>query len=233
MLFVSPDVQAAGIGRALLAQVMPPGGTAGDAADDDGDRDGRASRSRTPSTPRYGIVPRIPLLEPRRAGPSGRTRSSRCRRASRPSRSSRSPAGRRTGPAIASWPTPSTRSTARCWASPIRTTTATCARNRGAAGSTAAPTAPPLGYGYATEAGRVGPVAVRDADLLVAGPRPPDHGRRSRAARSRCGCRGVPIARSWPRCGPGSASTSSRSCCAGTARSPTSARYLPISPGLL
>ena len=55
------------------------------------------------------------------------------------------------------------------------------------------------------------------------GPRPPDDGRRSRAAPSRCGCRGVPTARSWPRCGPGSASTSSRSCCAGTGRSRTSA----------
>ena len=30
------------------------------------------------------------------------------------------------------------------------------------------PDGAPVGYGYATEAGRVGPVAVRDADLMVA-----------------------------------------------------------------
>ena len=96
------------------------------------------------------------------------------------------------------------------------------ARSRGAAGSTAARTAPPLGYGYATEAGRVGPVAVRDAGAAARRSSATSRRPSSRAARSRCGCRGLPIARSWPRCGPGSASTSSRSCCAGTGRSRTS-----------
>ena len=47
-----------------------------------------------------------------------------------------------------------------------RSTIASCAASRATAGSTAGRTAMPVGYGYAGEAGRVGPVAVRDEALL-------------------------------------------------------------------
>ena len=55
-----------------------------------------------------------------------------------------------------------------------------------------------------------------------AGPRPPDLGRRSRAARSRCGSAAPPIGRSCRLSGRASGSTSSRSSSAGTGRSRTS-----------
>ena len=64
MLFVSPEIQAAGIGRALLARVMPPGGT-------DGDAGPMTMATATDAVQpisnalyaTYGIVPRIPLLD--------------------------------------------------------------------------------------------------------------------------------------------------------------------------
>ncbi len=53
------------------------------------------------------------------------------------------------------------------------------------------PDGAPLGYGYAGEAGRVGPVAVRDAGPARPGPRPPDLGGRAawrvRDVAGRCG----------------------------------------------
>ena len=61
----APEIQAAGVGRALLARVMPPGGTAGDAGPM---TMATATDSAQPISnalyATYGIVPRIPLLEP-------------------------------------------------------------------------------------------------------------------------------------------------------------------------
>ena len=168
MLFVAPEIQAAGIGRALLAQVMPPGGTAGDAGPM---TMATATDAVQPISnalyATYGIVPRIPLLdasglverpeafgslpsgvtpvpfEAIAAGSAGRGRPPRAGRGRRRAR----PRGpRRRPPARPSLP--------------ARRIAPRLALPR-------ARTAPPLGYGYATEAGRVGPVAVRDADLLA------------------------------------------------------------------
>ncbi len=64
-------------------------------------------------------------------------------------------------------PRPWIASTATCWVSPTHSTIATCARKDGGAGCTAGRTATPVGYGYATEAGRVGPIATLDPALLA------------------------------------------------------------------
>ena len=95
-------------------------------------------------------------------------------------------------------------------------------RSRGAAGCTAARTATAVGYGYAGEAGRVGPIAVRDAALLG-----PVLGHLTSAVVPR-GAFAMWIGgarRSGARAGAAgraSGSTSSRCCCAGTGRSRTS-----------
>ena len=194
----------------------------GDAADDDGDRHGR--RPADLERPVRHVRDRAAHPAPRTssAWPSGRRRSGRCRRASRPSRSRRSPrvAGRGRPPRAGR-----RRRRARprgAGRRPSRTTIATCAREsrrgwlyRGPDGDCARVRLRDRGgSGRAGRRPRRGPAG--------ADPRPPDHGRPA-ARRVRAVAAGdVPIARSCPRCGPGSASTSSRSCCAGTARSPTS-----------
>ena len=72
MLFVSPEVQARASGAALLAQVMLPGDTDGDAGPWRWRPPTASSRSPTRCTPTYGIVPRMPLLEPDRAAATAR-----------------------------------------------------------------------------------------------------------------------------------------------------------------
>ena len=120
---------------------------------------------------------------------------------------------------------------ARCSASPTRIDHAFLA---GRAGRLLyrAPDGAPVGYGYAAEAGRVGPVAVRDAALLgpvlghlICGVR--------RAARSRSGCRARPATRSAPRCGPGFRLEAFPVLLCWDRPFVDFARYLPISPGLL
>jgi GNAT superfamily N-acetyltransferase len=161
MLFVAPEAQAAGIGRALLAEVMPPAdagmvlATATDSA--------QPISNALYST--YGIVPRIPLLNlvglPDRpdafdplpsgvtpdpfetiaaGGPDGsghRTLADTVDALDREVLGVAHPADHRY----------------------LRTESRRGWLYRGPDGA-------PLGYGYATEAGRVGPIAVRDATLL-------------------------------------------------------------------
>ena len=84
------------------------------------------------------------------------------------------------------------------------------------------PDGSPVGYGYAGEAGRLGPVAARDEALLgpILGHLTVGGGHR--AARSRCGSVAPRTGRSSRRSRPVCGSTRSRSWSAGTGRSPTS-----------
>ena len=135
MLFVRPGLQGAGLGRALLARVGP-GGRRG-LVPGHGHRQRPADQQRAVRLGRHGAA--HPAPQPHRVAAATPRRSARCRRASspRPSRtSSTSPAAR----GISAWRPPSTRSIARCSASPIRPTTDSCARRTAAAGCTAAPT---------------------------------------------------------------------------------------------
>ena len=106
---------------------------------------------------------------PRRAAASARRPSARCRRGIRAVRVRRDRRRAAGGDGHGARRRPSTRSTASCCGvRATRTTTASCATEaRRRLRCTAARTAPPVGYGYAAEAGRVGPIAVRDADLLA------------------------------------------------------------------
>ena len=94
------------------------------------------------------------------------------------------------------------------------------------------PDGAPVGYGYATEAGRIGPVAVRDPELLA-----PILGHLSSAVTPRGAFAlwlpGTADRAVVPALRRGSGWTSSRSCCAGTSPFADLTRYLPISPGLL
>ena len=114
------------------------------------------SRSRTRCTRRYGIVPRMPLLN--LIGPARATRGvrRRCRRASCRSPFETIAAGRRAARAIGSWPTRSTRSTASCSASPTRSTTGSCARRSRRGWLYRGPDGAPVGYGYAARPGGSG-----------------------------------------------------------------------------
>jgi GNAT superfamily N-acetyltransferase len=167
MLFVSPEIQAAGIGRALLARVMPAGDAAGDAAPM---TMATATDAVQPISnalyATYGIVPRIPLLDA-----SGLVE--------RPEAFGSLPSGVTPVPfeAIAAGPPDG--------AGHRELADAVDGLDRELLGVAhpddhrylrgesrrgwlyRGPDGAVLGYGYATEAGRVGPVAVRDADLLA------------------------------------------------------------------
>jgi hypothetical protein len=163
MLFVSPHVQAGGVGRALLVHVMPEpsAGMSMATATDSAQPISNALYSS------YGIVPRIPLLNligrPERAEafeplPSGVTPVPFESIAGGP------PGG------------PGHRELAEAVdgldrellgvAHPVDHRYLRAESRRG--WLYRGPDGAPVGYGYATEAGRVGPVAVRDADLMVA-----------------------------------------------------------------
>ena len=112
-----------------------------------------------------GIVPRVPLLNliglPTRPDafgplPSGIRATSFERR--------RRPTG---GDGIDARDASSTRSIARSSASPIPVDHRFLRQENRRGWLYAGPDGAPLAYGYATEAGRVGPVAVRDPDLLA------------------------------------------------------------------
>ena len=228
MLFVLPEFQGAGLGRALLAQVLPNG---------DGVRSGRSrptapSRSPTPCMPSYGVVPRMPLLNlnglPSAAGgiravavghhrcavrgdrgrTSGRRRSSsaaRCRRRARPRQPRRRPPARASIPADGGPP--------RLAVPRARTAFRSATDTPG-------------------EAGRLGPVAALDAERCSRRSSAISPRRSCHAGRSRCGSAAPRTGRSSPASRRASGSMASRSCSAGTGRSPISRRYLPISPGL-
>ena len=162
MLFVAPDAQAAGVGRALLARIMPAPG------------DGMAMATATDSAQpisnalysTYGIVPRIPLLNligrPEREGtfeplPSGVTPVPFESIAAGP------PGG--AGHAELTGTVDGLDREVLGVAHPIDHRYLRAESRRG--WLYRGPDGAALGYGYATEAGRVGPVAVRDEALLV------------------------------------------------------------------
>jgi GNAT superfamily N-acetyltransferase len=162
MLFVAPGVQAAGVGRALLARVMPAPGSGMTMA--------TATDSAQPIAnalySSYGVVPRIPLLNligrPERADsfeplPSGVT----------PVPFESIAAGRPGGAGhreLAEAVDGLDRELLGV-AHPLDHRYLRSESRRG--WLYRGPDGAAVGYGYATEAGRVGPVAVRDADLLV------------------------------------------------------------------
>lgn len=162
MLFVAPGVQAAGVGRALLARVMPAPGSGMTMA--------TATDSAQPIAnalySSYGIVPRIPLLNligrPERADsfeplPSGVTPVPFESIAAGP------PGGaghRELAEAVDGLDRELLGVAHPLDHRYLRSETRRGWLYRGPDGAA-------VGYGYATEAGRVGPVAVRDADLLV------------------------------------------------------------------
>jgi GNAT superfamily N-acetyltransferase len=163
MLFVSPHVQAAGVGRALLAQVMPEpsAGMSMATATDSAQPISNALYSS------YGIVPRIPLLNligrPERADafeplPSGITPV--------PFESiAGGPPGGAGHRELADAVDAIDRELLGV-AHPVDHRYLRAESRRG--WLYRGPDGASVGYGYATEAGRVGPVAVRDADLMVA-----------------------------------------------------------------
>ena len=164
-------VAGSGLGRELLARVMPADGTS---VSLDGDRQ-RAADLERPVRDATAMVPRMPLLHlvglPQRpeafgelpsgvtaipfdeiaAGPPGRGRDGTDGAAA--SRRARPPAAgrrhRRPRPRAAR-------------ARPSSRPPLPPAANRGAGWLYRGPDGPPVGYGYAAEAGRVGPIAVRE-----------------------------------------------------------------------
>jgi GNAT superfamily N-acetyltransferase len=152
MLFVRPGEQGAGLGRALLAEVLPADRAARATATDSAQPISNALYAT------YGIVPRVPLLNfVGRPIPGARVESL-------------------PGGVTASQPDPGAASTAaeldevdtdvlgfvrRADHGFLRAEGRVAFAYRGRGGEM-------LGYGYTSEAGRVGPVAVRDASLLPA-----------------------------------------------------------------
>lgn len=161
MLFVAPELQAAGVGRALLARVMPEPGSGFTMA--------TATDSAQPISnalyASYGIVPRIPLLDliglPDRLDvfdplPSG----------VRPIRFEAVAAGPPDGPGHREL-TDAVDALDREVLGVAHPVDHRYLRSESRRGWLyRGPDGAVLGYGYATEAGRVGPVAVRDEALL-------------------------------------------------------------------
>ncbi len=161
MLFVDPAVQAQGIGRALLARVMPPAGSGMSMA--------TATDSAQPISnalyASYGIVPRIPLLNliglPERLDafeplPSGVTAVPFEAIAAGPPDG---PGHRQLTEAVDALDREVLGVAHPGDHRYLRTESRRGWLYRGPDGAA-------LGYGYATEAGRVGPIAVRDEALL-------------------------------------------------------------------
>jgi GNAT superfamily N-acetyltransferase len=159
MLFVAPDAQANGIGRGLLAQVMPRGEGA------DAMSMATATDSAQPISnalyASYGIVPKVPLLnliglpeypEAFADLPSGVVPVS-----------FEAVVDRDGHPALAAAVDELDRD-ALGIAHPIDHRYLRAESRRG--WLYRGPDGRAVGYGYATEAGRVGPIAVRDADLV-------------------------------------------------------------------
>ena len=135
MLFVRPEAQGQGLGRALLERLLPGPDHAGPLATS---VDSLQPIS-TALYASYGMAPRMPILDLR--GEVSRPEAfPRSRPGSRWCPSSRSPRGHPADPAIGSWPRRSTPSTARCWGPTIPRTIASCAPRVGAGSCTAART---------------------------------------------------------------------------------------------
>ena len=161
MLFVLPEVQGAGVGRALLGRVMPPRGPTLATCTDSVQPISNALYAS------FGIVPRLPLLRlvgrAERAGelpglPNG-VRSLRF------AELGEATAGHGLGPAALADEIAALDRDAAGFDHPqdhemLRAEARTGFLFVDAAGT-------PVGYGYASESGRVGPVAVRDRDLLA------------------------------------------------------------------
>lgn len=168
MLFVAPDIQAAGVGRALLARVMPEPEPTGDGAGDaiTGTSMATATDSAQPISnalyATYGIVPKLPLMNliglpdhPEAFGalPSGVTAVGFEAVVSTDGHE-----------ALATAIDDLDRDTVGV-AHPIDHRYLRSESRRG--WLYRGPNGGPVGYGYATEAGRVGPIAVRDAELVA------------------------------------------------------------------
>ena len=180
-----------------------------------------------------GIVPRVPLLN--LIGLPDRARGVRPPAVGHPARPvrGRSPAGAGAATATAAG---GDRRRARSRAARRRASDRPplpAAGGRGAAGCTTVPDGAPIGYGYAGEAGRVGPIAVARRGPARPGPRPPAAAVVSRAARSPCGCRGVPIAAVVAALRAGLRLDQFPILLCWDRPFADFARYLPISPGLL
>jgi GNAT superfamily N-acetyltransferase len=161
MLFVLPEVQASGVGRALLAQVMPPA--------EAGMHIGTATDSAQPISnalyASYGMVPRVPLLNliglPVRPEAFGMLPSG-----VRPvpfeeiATGGADGAGHRELSELVDALDRELLGVAH----PVDHRYVRLEARRG--WLYRGPDGAPLGYGYAGEAGRVGPVAVRDPELL-------------------------------------------------------------------
>jgi GNAT superfamily N-acetyltransferase len=165
MLFVRPEVQAAGLGRALMDRVMPDGVSPGrTGAGSAGDRAfATATDSAQPVSnalyATYGVVPRVPLL--RLVGLPDREPSQAL------------PAGLR---AEAVPPGPAHRTAVDAPVSAIDRELLGFAHPADHAWLAAedrrlvvyrSPAGVPVAYGYTSAAGRLGPVAALDADLLA------------------------------------------------------------------
>ena len=155
MLFVEPGEQARGLGRALLQRMLPLPlegrvlATCTDSAQPISNGLYATLRDRAPDAdvqPHRAATARVRLA--RAAG--------RChRRAGRPTRCA--------GATAQSWP----RSTARCSASRTRTIIASSRTSPATPSHSGAADGGLLGYGYAGEIGRIGPIAVTDRALLT------------------------------------------------------------------
>ena len=210
MCFVLPELQGSGVGRALLDRTRPARRR----------RHGPGDRHRQrPADQQCAVclardrAPR-PAAQPHRPAEPARRHSGRL------------PSGIRAVPferiatdgherLVEHRRRTSTRRRSAC---ATRSTIATCAPRVAAAGSTRVPMATPLGYGYAGEAGRVGPVASRDPRPARPDPRSPHAGGRPPRGVRDVAARDAD--RAVDRCArrPASGSSRSRSCCAGTAR---------------
>jgi GNAT superfamily N-acetyltransferase len=168
MCFVLPEMQGAGVGRALLAEIAPP-------ADADVLRATATDSAQPISNALYasmGIVPRVPLLNlighPMRPEVFGSLPSG-IRPVPFEELAGDAPvlsgAGRGDGHARLAAIVDALDRELLGVAHPMDHR---YLRQEGRRGWLyLGPDATPVGYGYATEAGRVGPVAVRDPDLLV------------------------------------------------------------------
>jgi GNAT superfamily N-acetyltransferase len=163
MLFVLPDAQGAGLGRALLARVLP-------AADDADAIRATATDSAQPISnalyASHGIVPRVPLLnligQPVGDGAFGELPSG-VAPVSFDDLAARGPGDDGHRRLVAIVDDLDRRSLG--VAHPVDHRFLRAEGRRG--WLYPGPDGTPLGYGYASEAGRVGPVAVLDEDLLA------------------------------------------------------------------
>ena len=226
MLFVLPELQGAGVGRELLARVLPADGEMARATATDSAQPISNALYAT-----YGITPRMPLLNlvglPDRPAEFGPLPSGIVpRRFDEIATGARRRAGHRDlAGAIDRLD--------RELFGVAHPEDHRYLRTEGRHGWLyQGPDGQPVGYGYAGEAGRLGPVAVRDPDLLRRSSAT-SRRRSCRAARSRSGSAGRPIGRWCRRSQAGFRLEPFPVLICWDRPFADFSRYLPISPGLL